>query len=1020
MKHFRSIVGMIAALATAAVLPASAPAQDVKFDAGALEGMAARSLGPAAMSGRISAIDAYEADRLTLYVGAASGGLWKSRDGGVTFKAIFDKYNPSIGAVRISPKDTNTVWVGTGEPWTRNSVSIGDGVYKTTNGGDDWQKMGLENVERVSKIEVDPRNPDVVFVGGLGALWADSPDRGVYRTKDGGKTWDKVLYVDAGTGCADLAMDPKNPDVLYAAMWTFRRQPWSFVSGGAGSALYKSTDGGTTWNKVGGGLPSGLVGRICVAIAPTDPNRVYAVVETKNTALWRSDDGGATWKEMNSSVSVGTRPFYFASMQVDPVNPDRVYKQGLNLAMSDDGGKTFGGGGAYHSDTHALWVNPRDNDHLVLGTDGGVYISQDRGVIWRFVGTLPVSQFYHVSVDMETPYNVYGGLQDNGSWTAPSQAAGGIGNRHWNNTGGGDGFWSFADPTDNDIVYSEYQGGNFLRFNKRTRETKEIKPFRKADEPEYRWNWNTPIALSQTRPGTIYYGAQFLFRSTDRGENWERISPDLTTNDPQKQKQELSGGVSIDNTSAEAHCTIYGISESPKDANVVWVATDDGNVQVTRDGGKTWTNARKTVLGVPKDATASYVRASHHDAATAYVTFDAHGVGDMKPYVFVTTDYGKTWKSLVSGDLKGFANVVCEDLVNPKLLFVGTETGLFASLDGGASWGQMKGGLPMVPVDDLVIHPREHDLVVATHGRGVYIFDDITPMRGLTAEVAAKDVAFLPSRPAELSIPGSEQRFDGDDQFVADGGGGVWISYYLKKRPVFGETRVDVFDAAGKLVSTMPASKRRGINRVMLSTRKAPPKVAPGANLVPNFYSFVGPRFPLGTYTVKLTRDKEVIETKIELKGDRRATYTAADRAQQQKTVQEMYESLGQLTALVERITRVRDVARERAKGLAAKDALAKKLTAFADAVEAQRGKLVATKEGRFTGEEQLRERLGQLYGAVNGYDGRPTGSQIAYQSVLTGELEKAGKEFDAFAAKELPGLNATLGKQKLEPIAAK
>lgn len=1019
MLHRRIARTLVAAALAAASTAGPAPAQDVTFDSGALEGMTARSLGPAAMSGRISALDAYEGERLTLFVGAASGGLWKSRDGGITFKAIFDKHNPSIGAVRVSPRDTNTVWVGTGEPWTRNSTSVGDGVYKSTNGGDDWQKVGLEKVERVSDIEIDPRNHDVVFVGGLGALWGDSEDRGVYRTRDGGKSWEKVLYVDAGTGCADLAMDPSNPDVVYAAMWTFRRQPWSFVSGGPGSALYKTTDGGATWKKVGGGLPAGLVGRICVAIAPSRPSRVYAVVETRNTALWRSDDSGASWTEMNTSAALGVRPFYFSHMMVDPRDPDRVYKHGLSLAHSEDGGKTFsGGGGAYHSDTHALWVNPRDTDHLVLGTDGGVYISYDRGVVWRFVGTLPVSQFYRVAVDDERPYNVYGGLQDNGSWTAPSRAPGGIGNRHWNNVGGGDGFWTFADPHDNDVVYCEYQGGNLLRFRKSTRETKEIKPFRRSDEPEYRWNWNTPIHMSAATPGTIYFGAQFLFRSRDRGENWERISPDLTTNDPLKQKQDESGGVSIDNTSAEAHCTLYSISESPRNGSVIWVGTDDGNVQLTQDGGKTWTNLRKNITGVPKDATASCVKAGLHDPATAYVTFDAHGVGDMKPYVLVTRDFGRTWTSLVTADLHGFAHTVCEDVVNPRLLFVGTETGLFTSLDGGRSWGQMKGGLPMVPVRDLVIHPREHDLVIATHGRGVYVFDDITPLRGLTPEVAAKDVAFLPSRPAELAIPGSEQRFDGDDQFVADGGGGVWVSYYLKKRPVFGETRLDIFDGAGRLVSSMPGSKRRGINRVMVSTRKAPPKVAPGANLVPSFYSFVGPRLPLGTYTVKLTRGDAVIETPLELKGDARATYTAEDRAQQQKTVNELYDTLGRLTALVDRIAKLRDVARERAKGLPAKDALARKLTAFADALEKQRGELVATREGRFTGEEQLRERLGQLYGAVNGYDGRPTGSQLAYQAVLTAQLDQSEKGFEAFAAKELPALNSTLGKQNLEPIA--
>jgi hypothetical protein len=710
-------------------------------------------------------------------------------------------------------------------------------------------------------------------------------------------------------------------------------------------------------------------------------------------------------------------------MQIDPKNPDRIYKQGFNLALSEDGGKTFsggggGGGGSYHGDTHALWIDPRDTDHIVLGTDGGVYISYDRGVDWRFVGTLPVSQFYHVSVDMQIPYNVYGGLQDNGSWTAPSSLGGGIGNRHWNNTGGGDGFWSFVDPHDNDIVYCEYQGASMLRFRKSTRETKEIKPFRKEGEPEYRWNWNSPIHMSATKPGTIYLGAQFLFRSSDRGENWERISPDLTTNDPKKLKQEESGGVSVDNSSAENHCTIYAISESPKDGSVIWVGTDDGNVQLTQDGGKTWTNLTKNV-GVPPFTWVSSIKASVYDAGTAYATFDGHTLGDMKPYVYVTRDYGKTWKALATPDLKGFAHTVCEDIVRKDLLFVGTEFGLFASLDGGASWGQMKGGIPNVPVRDMVVHPRENDLVIATHGRGVYIVDDLTPLRNLTPDVAAKDAALLPGRPGVLDVPGSEQRFDGDDQYVGDGGGGVWITYYLKKRHVFGDLKLEVLDPAGKLVSTLQGGKRRGINRVQWGTRLPAPKVPPATNFVPQQYAFVGPRVPAGTYTVRLTRDKDVIEAPLTLVNDPRADYTAEDRAVQQKAVHELYRSLESLTFLVDKLVGARDAARERTKGLKEKDALAKQLNAFADGLENQRKKLVATKEGgRLTGEEQLREKLGTLYGSVNGYDGRPTGSQLSYQAVMVGELNAASKAFDEFIAKQLPPLNTALEKQKLAPVA--
>jgi photosystem II stability/assembly factor-like uncharacterized protein len=478
-------------------------------------------------------------------------------------------------------------------------------------------------------------------------------------------------------------------------MWQFRRKPYFFSSGGAGSGLYKSTDGGKTWRKVTKGLAPGELGRIALAVAPSRPNVVYATVEAKQTALYRSDDLGESWTSMNTSSAITGRPFYFSHLAADPRDWKRIYRPGYSLSVSDDGGKTFsgvGGGGmlepSYHGDTHALWIDPTNPEHLILGTDGGVYVSHDRGSHWRFVGDLPVSQFYHVSYDMEFPYNVYGGLQDNLTWYGPSRRpgtfGGGIQNKHWYSLGFGDGFWAFVDPHDPDVVYNEIQGGNLFRTRKSTLEQKDIKPSPRAGEPKYRFNWNTPIHMSPNDKGTVYYGAQFLFRSRDRGDSWERLSPDLTTNDPAKQRQDESGGLSLDNSTAENHCTIFAIAESPKNRDLVWVGTDDGNVQVTRDGGKTWTNVVGNVTSLPKNVWVSSIEASRFAEGTAYVTFDNHMLGDMEPYVYRTTDYGKTWQSLASGDLRGYAHVVKEDRVNPDLLFVGTESGLFVSVDGGS------------------------------------------------------------------------------------------------------------------------------------------------------------------------------------------------------------------------------------------------------------------------------------------------------------------------------------------------
>jgi photosystem II stability/assembly factor-like uncharacterized protein len=1018
--------GIVALAAAALACAAPAFSQGVKFDSDTFGGLEARPIGPATMSGRITAVDAVVGDRLTIYAGAAGGGLWKSVDGGLVFKPIFDKYNQSIGAITVEPGKPDTIWVGTGETWARNSVSVGDGVYRSTDAGENWTKLGLENTERIARILVDPNDSGTVMVCATGHLFDDSADRGVYRTKDGGKTWDKVLYVAPDTGCADMARDPGAPNVVYAAMWEFRRTPSFFTSGGPKSGLFKSTDDGLTWQPVRKGLPEGDLGRIALAVAPSKPGLVYATVEAKKTALYKSDDRGESWTEVNDSSLVNNRPFYFSRMVVDPSNPDRIYKMGTIAAVSNDGGRTFSGlgslgimGSSYHSDVHDIWVNPRNAEQLVIGTDGGVYVSLDRGAGWRFVGSLPVGQFYHVSVDMDWPFNVYGGLQDNSSWYGPSRRSGGIPNRLWQSMSGGDGFWAFPDPTDPDIIYDEIQGGNLFRMRRSTLESKDIVPSPQKGEPKYRFNWNTPIHMSPTRPGTIYYGAQFLFRSRDKGESWERISPDLTTNDPSKQRQADSGGLTPDNSTAENHCTIFAIGESPKNGDVVWVGTDDGNLQVTRDGGRTWTNVAANLPGVPKSTWVTSVEPSHYDEATAYVTLDGHMTGDMKPYVFRTTDFGKTWQNLATSDVTGYAHVVKEDLVNRDLLFAGTEFGLFISLDGGKAWAHYTSGLPNAAVRDIAIHPRDHDVVLATHGRALYVIDDITPLRKLTPAVLDSDVAFLDGRPQWMVNGTSDFGFNGDGEFVGQSpSDSAVIAYYLKKRHMFGDLKLEIYDSGGTRLATINGGKRKGINRVEWTMRSEAPRYAPGAGIIPSLGALMGPRALEGTYTVKMIKGADTYTTTLRLVPDPRSKATAEDRRAEREVVDKLFAMVERSTALINGIASVRDQAAARAVKLAAADPLRKRLEALSAAMEKQRTALVATSRGEgISGDSRLREELGTLYGNVNGYDGRPTRSQTDRMAALGAELEAAEATFQASKTRDLAAVNAELAKKKIDTI---
>jgi photosystem II stability/assembly factor-like uncharacterized protein len=1005
--------------------PVLASAQ-VEIESATFGGLRARPIGPAVMSGRIAAIDVVSQSPLTIYVGSASGGVWKSKDGGLQFEPVFDDHTMSIGAVRVDPSNPDIVWVGTGETWVRNSVSVGDGVYRSTNGGSSWEHLGLEDTERIARIEVNPMNGDVVYVCATGHLWNANEERGVFRTEDGGATWEKVLYIDENTGCSDLSMDPHAPNVLYAGMWEYRRWPYFFNSGGPGSGLYRSIDGGDTWQELTSGLPEGEKGRIAVAVSPPQPSRVYALVEAENTALYRSDDMGATWEELNTSMNIVSRPFYFAYIVPDPVDPDRIYKPGFLLTVSNDGGKSFTSpfsssgfsGGDVHSDHHALWVHPANNEYLILGTDGGVYFSYDHGGSWRLSKALPVSQFYEVSYDMEIPYNVYGGLQDNGTWVGPSRGAGGIMARDWEVINGGDGFHVFVDPSDPDFVYVEYQGGNVSRLQRSTGETKDIKPYPEEGEEKLRFNWNAPLHVSATNLGTLYLGAQYLYRTRDRGDSWDRISPDLSTDDPDKQKQDESGGLTIDNTTAENHTTIVTISESPVDATVIWAGTDDGNLQITRDDGANWTNVIDNVRGLPEATWVSHVEASRHDEATAYVTFDGHRTGDMTAYVYRTRDYGQTWESLASDDIDGYTHVVKEDLENPDLLFLGTEFGLYMSLDGGQSWAHFTNDFPRVAVHDLAIHPREHDLIIGTHGRGIWILDDVTPLRALTPEVLEADVALLPTRPNVQYIGGGMSWFSGNDEFVGrNPSTAAAIVYYQKRRHIFGDLKVEIYDSDGALIRTIPGGKLRGINRVDWPMRLPPPKVPPASSLI---MAFQGPSVPEGTYTYKLIKGKDTYEGQIELVPDPRSPHSPEDRQLQQRTALEIYDMLERLTYVVETVDEVVEQARARAED--SSDGTADRLNDYADELEEYKATVVSVSEGGiFGGDEKLREHLGALYGAVNGYAGRPTDSELGRMEILGRQLVEAEQTFAELTAEsELRKYNSRLEDEGLEPLKLK
>ncbi|WP_234110653.1 MULTISPECIES: VPS10 domain-containing protein [Chryseobacterium] len=959
----------------------------------------ARHIGPALMSGRITDLEMHPTNNKIIYVGTAGGGVWKSSNGGASFTPVFDEdHIQSIGTVAIDPaKPDQNIWVGSGETWTRNSVSVGDGIYKSVDGGQTWKNMGLEKSDRISSIIINPKNSDEVWVGVLGSLWSDSDERGIYKTTDGGTTWQKIFGIDQKTGCSDLTIDPKNPNTMYASFWEFRRTAWSFSSGGEKSALYKSIDGGKTWNKIHHGFPVGKLGRIAVAVAPSSPNILYSVLETEKpetSGLYRSDDGGNSWKHLNSDFGLVVRPFYFSRIVVDPKNPDVVVKGGLYGSISRDGGKTFKNLGAMHGDIHDITFDNLDSERIYVGTDGGVYRSWDGGNTMDIVKSLPVSQYYHVSLDQNEPYNIYGGLQDNGSWYGPSKGDGGIESRDWHRVGFGDGFRVVKHPTKN-IIYSEMQGAeNVWRYNIDTKEIVTVQPLPVKGDPKLRFNWNAPILTSLHQPDRFFVGSQFLHKSEDMGKTWVKISPDLTTNNKVKQNQENSGGLSKDNSGAENHCTIFTVAESPKNEKVIWVGTDDGNVQVTKDGGQSWSNVTANIPNLPKNTWVYHIEASSFAEGTAYAVFDGHTTGDYNPYVYKTKDFGKTWTSITTPDIKGFVRNLQEDFQNEDLLFLGTEKGLFITVDGGKNWSHFTNNMPNVAVHYIDLHPKTNDLVMATHGRGIIILDDISVLREITPEVLAKEVYFFETPDAIIEEKSSYGGNASELEFVGENPStDAKITYYLKKRHVMGKMDLEVQDMNGQKVVSLSPGKQKGINVVNWNYSTKFPKIAAAKTI--SFAGFNSPKVSAGTYKIVMTKGKEVYTKNIVVKNDPKSKISAEDRKKQSELSQILFDMNENLAYKVYELDETLKVLNELEK----KD---KSFTKLKDAFQKQKEKMVITTGDNYVGtaEPQLREKLGELYSSVVTQFAAPTNSQLQNFENVKERYDNSLEELDQLNAK--------------------
>ncbi len=978
---------------------------EVKVDPKFLQGLSWRSIGPAHFSGRVTDVAGVPGKPNIIYVAFASAGLFKSINGGITFESIFnDGGTISIGAIALSPRNPDVIFVGTGEGNPRNSTSFGDGIYKSVDGGKTWRNLGLRDTERFSRIVINPKNPDIIFAAALGHEWGPNKERGLFRSVDGGETWQQVLYVNETTGASDVALDPENPRIVYCGMYDYLRQPWHFRSGGPGSGLYRSTDGGDTWvkltePKLANGLPGkGLLGRIGVSVCAKEPRVVYAMIESEEPGeLWRSTDRGLHWEMVSDDSRINNRPFYYSDVRADPVDPNRVYALAGGLWVSKDGGKTWSSVGGYQSlfgDHHALWIDPTDPRRLIEGNDGGLYLSYDQGQNWAFLNNIPSAQAYHVGVDMAEPYNVMGGFQDHEIWVGP--------NEKWNEVGvrGGDwrrlrymadGMYALADPRDHNIIYFNGHFGDITRVDLRNAEERYIQPYpvgptgTGAHIDLYRFNWNSPVHISPTNPKVVYYGGNVVFKTEDGGYSWKIISPDLTTND--KSKQQLSGGpITPDNTRAEYYCTILSLSQSPLDANVLWATTDDGHVQLTKNGGKNWMNVAPHINGLPRQAYIASVAASFHHPGTAYIAVDQHRLDDFSSYAFMTEDFGQTWKNISRG-LRGYVHVVKEDPKAPNLLYAGTELGLFVSFDRGANWTDLRLGLPPLSVPDLVVHPRDNDLVIATHARGFYILDDITPLQQFVQAMGQRAFLF-PPMPSVRYTPASDTSTVGDNVFVAPNQPyGTIIYYYLSEEITEPSVKLEIFDAGGRLLRSLNGPAKPGINRLVWDLREDPRLLLRYFKDDPKFrLSVEGVKVLPGKYTVRLSVADQRLEQRFVVRLDPRLKVSTKDLAAYDQAVRKMVQMM---VDMEEALARVRQKENEWAK-------LEKETgdISLKQRISEARQSLLAVsykiQPPRHQPENlNLRQKLNWLLRQVRNFTGRPTKAQSKYIEIFSQELNQ-------------------------------
>lgn len=1086
--------------AAATPAPSPTPKSESGYDA-AMSSLRFREIGPATMGGRVNDIEVAPNDARVIYAAMASAGILKSVNGGTSWTNLFDKESVnSVGDVAVSPSNPSIVWAGTGESNNRQSSSWGNGVYKSMDAGKTWKNMGLDKTMAIARVVIHPTNPDIVYVAATGNLWAATPDRGVYRTTDGGKTWSHVLKVNDDTGATELAIDNESPNILYAAMYQRRRTVFGFNGSGEHSALYKSNDGGETWAKITKGMPYDTenaptprpetlleTGRMSIAVYPKDTSIVYVTVEHANGGVYRSNDRGETWTKAAEITSV-PRPMYFSKLKIDPNNDQRLWLAGVTMQYSEDGGRTWSGNFARapHADTHGIWINPNDSNHLIIGNDGGVNISYDRGRTWDYSNTVPLGQFYEIGADNAMPYRVCGGLQDNNTWCGPSMSMNpqGISNSEWYTIGGGDGFYAQPDPNDPNTVYAESQDGNLLRRNILTGESKGIRPREEEGEKRYRFQWNSPIVISAYDSNTIYYAGNFLFKSTNRGDVWKKVSPDLTTGADRNTLQIM--GKVPDRFTRSRHDgvqnfpTITSIAESPINRNVLWAGTDDGNLQVTRDG-TTWKNVVEKIPGLPKGTYVSRIIASRAAEGTAYATFDGHRSGDFRVYVYATNDFGETWRNVTANlpQNNGVVNVIREHPRNANLLFVGTEFGLFASYNRGETWSQIKMNLPNVPVDDILIHPRENDLILGTHGRSIWILDDITPMEQMTETIAASNVHLFQPRQSVMWRTWSNRPLTSDKMFYGQNPpNGAIVQFYLKEPLAERENVTLTFqDAAGQTIRTVNCTRpqpsptpgaqggpggggggggfggfgggaaqqctaAKGLNRFVWDMRSRPagltPPTPPGtmagapANPLAALAN-LGFRVDPGEYTVKIKRGDAEMSKTVKVVDDPRIVFSAEDRAKKRAALTKFQPIMTQAAmaqfAIVNLRTNLNNSieAWKRPGSQAVPDNVkkaAEELLKKIDAAYVNWGtppSLVSTASQAGPPlvdlPQPLNQRATQLLFAMEGASTAPTEWEMSQIEILSSKIPPAAEEVRKLVSEDLAALNAMMLEAKIPHI---